>query len=311
MLTVNNNGQSFDSMDNYRIDERRDFSVTQGNELIQRSKYKLDKGQGKSPNIMERRILMYLISRIKPDDKELHAQTFDINEFCEVCGLSLSGGYYYTSLKKAIENLASKVMWLYDDNEETFTLVRWLEKAVINTKSATIQIKLDKDLAPYLLQLHSNYTQYSLSSVIRMSSKYGMLLYEKLKSYYYRGQRIKFAVDTLKELLDCTNYKVNSDFRKRALEPALADINTYSDLYVEMSYERKGREIKYIVFYMRDLRESDNEADLKEFYRRQNNVAKDLNPKSISLMDIDSQEYPEDEIADNVIEITSPVIVED
>ena len=54
--------------------------VVKSNALIQRARYDL--------SIQQYKILTYVISRIKPEDKEFYIQQFTLKELCEVCGLS-------------------------------------------------------------------------------------------------------------------------------------------------------------------------------------------------------------------------------
>jgi len=90
-----------------------------------------------------------------------------------------------------------------------------------------------------------------------MSSQYSPRLYELLKSYQKNNRRWFFDVDDLKELLDCTNYARWPDFRRRVLEPAITEINQYSDLKVTMTTEKEGRKVTRITFVMTDKSPTD------------------------------------------------------
>lgn len=259
----------------YRVEAKRDFIAVKHNDLIQQQKFKLHKNKGEGLTILEQKALLYIISRIKPDDTELNEQEFDIKEFCSICGISASNsGGTYKMLKDVIVKLKSRVMWLYTDESET--TVSWIDKATIYRNKGKIKIKLDNDLKPYLLMLHRNYTKIPLFSIIRMKSKYGIQLYELLQSYIYQSGVKTFTVDFLKEYLDCTNYESFSNFKNRVLIPAINDINTYSNLIVEVKYIKNGRHYDKITFYMKDLLQSKSIEDREEYIRRSANVQREF-----------------------------------
>lgn len=268
---------------NWELKTQRGYYVAERNDIIQTSTYKLKESTGKSFSLVEKKLLLYLISRIKPDDTELKLQQININDFWEVCGYSQTTNGKYTFIKECIEKLASRVMWL--ENEKRIVLVRWIDKAYIEKGNSTINIKLDDNLKPYLLNLKENYTQFPLDNIIKMKSKYGIALYEILKSYAYK-LKLTIEIDILKEKLDCVNYTDNSNFKKKVINPALNDINTYTDLKVDIEYKKEGKQIKYIVFYIEDLSKSIALEDKEEYARRKHNIEKELDPNQLTLWEI-------------------------
>ena len=147
----------------YQIAEQRRYYVVKHNDIIQQNKYRISKNNGNSLSLMEQKVLLYVISRIKPGDEELKEQIFDIQEFCQICGIQ-AGGNNYPYLKEIIGKLKGRVMWLVGEDYET--TVSWIDKATIYKNSGKIKIRLDEDLKPYLLMLSRNYTQYPLHDII-------------------------------------------------------------------------------------------------------------------------------------------------
>ena len=143
----------------YKISQEREYLVVKHNAIIQKNKFQVAKNAGNSLSLLEQKILLYVISRIKPDDTELREQIFDIAEFCRVCGIK-AGGENYPYLKEVIAKLKSRVMWLVAEDSET--TVSWIDKATIYKKSGKVKIRLDEDLKPYLLMLSRNYTAFPL-----------------------------------------------------------------------------------------------------------------------------------------------------
>ena len=119
----------------YKTAESREYLVVKHNDIIQKSKFTIKRNEGESLSLLEQKVLLYVISRIKPEDTELKEQIFDIGEFCRVCGIQAGGNYPY--LKEVISKLKGRVMWLVGEDYET--TVSWIDKATIYKKSGKIQ----------------------------------------------------------------------------------------------------------------------------------------------------------------------------
>lgn len=243
------------------LDEKREYPVSQSNVLIQQSIFS-PAHAGSSLSLLEHKVLLYLISQIKPTNKDLEMQSFDIKEFCTVIGIKYSDGDTYKRVKEAITQLASRVMWLQTTKGEV--TVRWIERALLEKGSGIVGIKLDSMLAPYLLNLRESFTKYPFINVIRMKTRHGLTIYQLLKSYAWAHSELHYNVEDLKQLLDCTNYRDFNNFKKRVIEPAINDINTYTDISVSVSYQRTGRAYTHVIFTFVDLTKEDSQ----EYYTR-------------------------------------------
>jgi plasmid replication initiation protein len=278
----------------YQTSLSREYLVVKHNAIIQKNKYQVAKNAGNSLSLLEQKVLLYVISRIKPDDTELKEQIFDIAEFCRVCGIQ-PGGENYPYLKEVIAKLKGRVMWLVAEDSET--TVSWIDKATIYKKSGKVKIRLDEDLKPYLLMLSKNYTAFPLHNIIKMKTKYGIMLYELLKSVANLGKYIEFSVEEIKEHLDCSNYDNFANFKKRVLLPALVDVNTYTELKVEVEYKKTGRSNTHLLFTITNLKDSRLPADIEEAHRRYYNTDKELYQMSFfdSLIPLGEQDGNETE----------------
>lgn len=218
------------------ISQKRHNTVVKANELIQKSRFSL--------SVQQQKIVLYLISQITPNDDDFKLYEFSIPEFCRVCGIDYKNGWHYVELKKQIKEIADKSMWVKLDNGSE-TLVRWIEKPYVDEKSGIIQIKLDRDMKPYLLQLKSNFTQYELLWTLNFRSKYSIRLYELAKSIHFydlEPYTKEYEVDELKRLLDAENYNYQK-FKERVLIPAITEINGYSDKTISFEPIRRGKAV--------------------------------------------------------------------
>ena len=228
-------------------DAGREMSVYKRDDMIQKARYTL------SPR--EQKCVLYAISRIKPTDNAFVEYTFNLREYYDICGLADES---YTELKGILKGLRDRSWWVEIDDKGTESAVSWFTTVRTNKRSGKVTIKFHEDMMPFLLELAKQaqlgefYTGYKLQYVLPMSSQFSPRLYELLKSYQKNNREWFFDIDDLKRVLDCQNYKNFNDFKKRALDPAVEEINQYTDLNVAFDTVREGRggKVTRVIFYM-------------------------------------------------------------
>lgn len=219
----------------------REMSVYKRDDMIQKGRHQL--------SVREQRCVLFAISKIKPTDDIFQEYTFELKDFYAICGLSDES---YTELKAILLGLKQKC-WYIELPDGSESAVSWLEVARTNKKSGKVTVGFHRDMMPFLLHLTGKddfYTGYSLQYVLPMSSQYGPRLYELLKSYQKNNKRWFFEVDKLRKLLDAENYSRWPDFRRYALEPAVEEINKFTDLKIAWRTEKEGRKVTKVDFFM-------------------------------------------------------------
>lgn len=224
---------------NVAISKYRNHKVIKANELIQQRTHML--------SVQEQKIILFLISQLTPEQKEFEYQTFDIIDFCDICGIDNSSGGNYEYLRKAIQNLSDKSMWVIGQQKDT--LMRWISNAQIEKGTGKIQLRFDEEMKPFLLDLKDRYTQFDLIYTLTMRSKYGVRLYEILKSYEKLNEPVSFSIERFQVMIGST-YTRWQDIKRRIIEPAVAELNEVSDLQVSFSYKKKGRSVVEVIFHI-------------------------------------------------------------
>ena len=236
-----------------KIDEKkdiavkRDYLVVKSNQLIQNSRYNL--------SLAEQRAIAYICSMIKPSTEDVPYELeyeFDIRQYAKVCGLYyLDGGKLYEETKNVLDRLMQKIIHLKLP-DETEVMIAWLSTVWLNKKSGKVKIELNKYLVPYLFSLQERFTAYILLNVLAMKSQYSIRVYELLRSYAFRKE-VTFELDELKKRLmvdGIKSYIRFPDFRRYVLEPAMEEINEYTDISVSYEPITKGRKVIKIKFMM-------------------------------------------------------------
>lgn len=219
-----------------KIEKDRLQMVVKSNELVQKSRYQL--------SLQEQKIILFLISKITPEDEAFTEYQFHMRDLCKLMGIS-SNPKNYKNFRDSIQRLSDKSFWIETETQDM--LCRWIMDATIIKGTSTVRIRLDDKLKPYLLQLQRQFTAFSLEYVLLMQNKYSIRMYELLKSYEYLGSYI-FELDELKKRIQANGYSHYTDFRVKVLEPAIREINKYSDIDVDVAQIREGRSIRYLEF---------------------------------------------------------------
>lgn len=218
--------------------QARELYIRKANDLVQKTRYQL--------SLQENKILLYIISKISENDKELNQYNLSLKEFCEVCELQSKGSY--TQIKKIAKGMRDKSFWMEDEKGGEFT-IGWLQRVYINNQKGTIELTLDESLKPYLLNMKKKFTKYKYLYVMAMKSSYSMRIYELLKSYQNIGGVI-FTVEELKAKLGIEKGKLSRwfNFKAKALEVALEEINFLTDITVLYDVIKQGREVHEVRF---------------------------------------------------------------
>ncbi len=221
----------------------REMSVFKRDDMIQKSRVEL--------TVQEQRCILYAISKIKPTDSVFQEYTFELKDFYSLCGIEKDT---YSDFKKALKKLADKSWWATIDDSGTESLLRWFSTLKTNKRSGKVTIKFHEDMMPYLLQLAEQgtfYTQYNMRYILPMTSQYSPRLYEILKSYEKNNRLWFFEIDELKYLMNCQNYERWPDFRRRVIEPAVKEINEYTDIKIGWQPIKEGMKVTRVEFFMK------------------------------------------------------------
>ena len=264
--------------------ELRNKTVIKANDLIQKSRFNM--------SLQQQKIILFLISQVSPFDEDFKEYEFSIQEFCRVCGITISSGKNYQDVKRCIKDIADKSVWVNVNGDEE-TLLRWIEKPYINNKNGLVRIRLDEDMKPYLLQLKENFTRYELIYTLYFKSKYTIRLYELIKSIHYselEEYHRTLSLDELRKALGGETYTEYRDFKRRVLDVAVNEINAHSDKQVSYTPIKKGRNVVAIEFCIQT-------KSILERLQIRAHIENDMGTDQLSLFDqitqSDQQDYEE------------------
>ncbi|WP_241694939.1 RepB family plasmid replication initiator protein [Enterococcus faecalis] len=203
-----------------------------------------------------------------PDDKTVYVSKELLFSFFDV-----KSENKHTRFKEAILKVHEQAIFSMREMNERkgkyeYQVISPLEKTSWNDYEDMVSFKFTESILPYLIELKENFTQYLLSDIAQLNSKYSIILYKWLSMHYNqydyysaKGGRREEQVEayrhpsiSMQELRAMTNTEKELerffDFEKRILKVAEREINQFTTL--TMSYEKikKGRSIDSIVFHI-------------------------------------------------------------
>ncbi|VVC77311.1 hypothetical protein AQUSIP_26380 [Aquicella siphonis] len=175
-----------------------------------------------------------------------------VNQLCRLIGYQ---GHNHAAIKEAFKGLISTVIEWNLINDETGS-ENWTASSIIAS------VSLEGPLCYYaysprmkqLLHSPSMFGKIDLVIQSRFRSSYGLALYENCIRYRGLPTTKWFDMDLFKKLMGVPagKYEVFRDFKRRVLDKAVEEVNTYSDLVIESEYVREGRKVVKVRFKLKE-----------------------------------------------------------
>jgi plasmid replication initiation protein len=262
--------------------------IKKSNNLVE-SRYKFD--------IWETRFFLSILAQIRRDETDLRTYRIWYKDIIKTFGLN--SGDAYASLRDAAKSLIRKpVRMSYYANgvkrEQEVSLITQIDYMVegkVNVESNEyIDVIVQENMKPFLLQLQKNFTAYDLRNVVKLGV-YSVRIYELLKQYESIGART-LMIGEMKTMFELNHeYQKYNDFYRWVVKPSEEEINRNTDLKIlAIEKLKEGRKVTALRFKFRKK----TDLELENMY---------ANPFQNTANDSEATEYEETEtIAINPID---------
>jgi plasmid replication initiation protein len=200
-----------------------------------------------SMTLQQKRIMIWLVAQITPNDIDFKEHTLSIKELIDIC--QLSGESAYNVIKDITFSLIEKGIRIVDitnPNKKTEIQVSWLASA--DYSQGQVKLSFSPKLKPYLLQLKDRFTSINALDLMQFKSIHAIRVYELLKQYQDIGERT-LSIEEIKEYCGVKGkLKQYTEFEKHLLLIAQREINTKSDISFEFERIKPSRKIIGIKF---------------------------------------------------------------
>ena len=200
-----------------------------------------------SMTLQQKRVMIWLVSQIKPTDEDFKEHILSVKELIEVC--QLSGESAYKQLKDITFSLIEKGIRIIDitnPKEDIETQISWLSSA--KYRYGRVTLTFSPELKPYLLLLKERFTAINMIDMMQFKSVHAIRIYELLKQYENIGVRIL----DIEEIKECCGVKDKlrkyNHFEKYLLLISQREINEKSDIHIEFERIKPFRKIEGIKF---------------------------------------------------------------
>ena len=225
-----------------------------------------------SATLVENKIMALSFKRVKLNKNGNPAVVFTTNELRKLTGVRGNG--FYDQLKIAAAGLMNKMVYMEDEQAQSFSFINLIQKAEYREGSFTVVFTNESKALLY--DLKSNFTSMSIDTLFSFKTNHAYRLYEILKVHEYKigdnnkPVEIVYPLSDLKLQLNCINTEgkkvkielmkphpnydkiVNDldtekkfeswyEFKRRVLEKAIKEINQTTELNISYAPIRTGR----------------------------------------------------------------------
>lgn len=199
-------------------------------------------------SVQEQRIILLLVSKIRPEDINFLWYKFQIMDLAKFLGVERSKRIYI-DVRKAVRKLMKRLVTI-DRKGENIDL-HWIESAAYGEKGY-VKIRINQDLKPYLLNLKTHFTKYYIGYVIHLRSTYSIRIYELLKRFENMGE-VFFEVDRLKRILGVNDdeYTLYGNFKNKVVLVAQKELHEKTDITFTFDELKEGKRVTGLRFIIK------------------------------------------------------------
>ena len=225
--------------------------IRKSNDLIE-ARYKFD--------VWEMRFFLSVLAQIRREDDDFKVYRVWYKDIVKTFGLKTHQSY--DMLREGAKKLMNKSFYVqYEDKgkprETQYHILRKLDYSTQSKEGGRedqqeyIDLTIEQEMKPFLLQLQKSFTTYELRNVTKLGA-YPMRFYELLKQYEVIGNRL-LKFEELKRMFELEKeYPRFPNFFQKIIQPAVRDINKFTDLEItEVEKVKEGSKISSVRFYFR------------------------------------------------------------
>lgn len=193
----------------------------------------------------EQRLILAMIAKVDPMKELPKTFTLTVEEFLTFFP-SIGEKNAARELKKAAESLWDRTIIVKDPKRKRW--FRWVQERA-EYKDGTVEIMFSNQVAPYLINLRDNFTRYQLSKIAHLKSSYSIRLFELLRQFEFKQERV-ISLEELRIMLQIEDkYKDFRDLNKWVLKPAIDELNQKTHYVITLKTLKILRRVTHIQFY--------------------------------------------------------------
>ncbi len=184
-------------------------------------------------------LVCVILAQIKKDDTEYKFYKLGVSTIEKRINRKLNRD----SFKKSVKELECATLDISNES------IKWFEVFNFESSNGTLEIKLNEQLEPYLLNLEGKFVLAQLDSILNLNGYYSKRFY-LLLAQYKKMQKCKYDLIKLHKILSTPNslQKLYSNFKSRVLDFSMGEINQNTELKVEYEENKIGKSVNSLDF---------------------------------------------------------------
>ena len=242
-------------------------------------------------NLMERRLIMFLSPLVRKSiDTNPNQKTFAISaiDFMKEYGIEKNKNAY-AELSQACSALTQKSYYFWDFSKNSRMVskdkkvkhqVVWFTMSVYQDGLGEVHVDLHDEVINMLsvFDKANPFTKYERQLVVNLGC-YGIILFNLIASCMHQKHKKKsFTIEYLREVFNCIEtYPRLTDFRKRVIDSAIANIHEQTPYHIKYEVKKNGRMATDLTFSFEDKSE-------KEIKNKSTNIEKNNDKEDNALI---------------------------
>lgn len=183
----------------------------------------------------------------------------------------------YRDLSASCKALMKREATIQLNDDETL-VTHFVSAVKYNKRDGRVELRFAYDILPYISALERQFTSYKLKYTQNFSSVYAHRLYHLLVMWLGQGLSYKeMELQAFKDSLDIGDkYKSFNLLNSRVFEPAIAQINEHSDVFVDIHFRKRGRAYHWLQLRFNrkpEIAAATDAAKKERIERQQHNAA--------------------------------------
>ena len=238
----------------------------------------------------EQGVILSCISQIRKDERVTDQTMYKISvsDYADLMGADPFSAY--RDVKNAAIRLSERRVRIYNlpngegkiKNKNEVLITGWVQSIIYSDDGGEVSLRFSHDMLPYLTNLSKCFTKYKLKSISKMSSGYGIRLYEIIIGWLnqYKKESHEVSIEWIRKIFMLEEkYPRMHDLKKRVIEPAISDINMHSDLLVTWKLKKTGRKATHIEFiYKPKVNQSNKKSKQQNLESWKSHIEKHARP---------------------------------
>ncbi|MGA2143164.1 MAG: replication initiation protein [Brevinematales bacterium] len=199
-------------------------------------------------SLEEQKLAGVIISRVHPfKNKGFQEMDFETKV---LLGLLRIHENNYKYLYTATEGLLKKPITIRNEENGTTLQANIISSALYSDDKSVVVFSIDPKMSPYLLELQKGgYTQFYLTNILGLESKYSISMYRFLKSFEFQKcvtksiEEFKFSLG-----IEPDEYKNFAHLKMRVLDVAQQELAEKTDVRFKYTPGKKGKKVISLTF---------------------------------------------------------------